>query len=533
MNLTPSLLTALGIPAVEANRYLPALNDTLPRHDIDRGLRIAHFLAQVTHESDRMRRVEENMNYSAEGLRKTFGRYFPDDALAAAYARQPARIGARVYANRMGNGNEASGDGWRYRGRGLIQLTGKNNYRAFAQWIGDDDVVAEPERVAERYAVASAVYYWERERLNTLADLDDLITITKRINGGLNGLADRRQLLVKAKAGVQSLPPAAIGSGTRDATGRLDAPTHRVVPLRLNLRDAPRATPSTWIASLPQFTPVAVLGPSAEPGWVRVRVVLRGALREGVVAERYLEPLPTTARAAADADLITAIPTRPPLSPAHLREGRAEITRRNANGRAFPLGEPDRPARTGSDPAQVLAIIDYLDSANPAHLRYRPGRGSTFCNIYAYDVCYLAGVYLPRVWWNSDALQRLNDGSQVDVVYDRTVRELNANALHDWFERYGAAFGWQPEVSLTLLQEAANVGEVGIIVGKRKDLNRSGHIVAVAPEHGGFQARRTAAGDVTRPVESQAGTRNFRYAVNQRAWWLGTEFQSFSLWRHV
>jgi hypothetical protein len=130
------------------------------------------------------------------------------------------------------------------------------------------------------------------------------------------------------------------------------------------------------------------------------------------------------------------------------------------------------------------------------------------------------------------ALARLQSGAAVDVVYERTVREINANGLHDWFNDYGRGYGWLPEVTLTLLQDAANSGEVCIIVGKRQNLNQSGHIVAVVPEHGAFQARRSAAGEVTRPVESQAGARNFRFGVNATAWWLNAKFQSFSLWRH-
>jgi hypothetical protein len=118
------------------------------------------------------------------------------------------------------------------------------------------------------------------------------------------------------------------------------------------------------------------------------------------------------------------------------------------------------------------------------------------------------------------------------VVYARTVTELNANSLHDWLERYGPEFGWHSEIDLTLLQEAANAGEVCLIVGKRRDLNRSGHLVAVAPEHDAFQAQRGVDGKVIRPVESQAGTRNFRFAVNQDAWWRDSKFQSFAFWRH-
>ena len=168
MLITRELLTRMGATAANADRYLDALNAALAVHGIDSEARIAHFLAQVMHESGHLRLVEENLSYSAEGLRKTFRKYFRTDAEAQAYARQPARIGSRVYGGRMGNGPEATGDGYRYRGRGLIQLTGKANYGSFSDWVGAD-VVANPDWVAERYAVQSAVYFWEKNDLNALA----------------------------------------------------------------------------------------------------------------------------------------------------------------------------------------------------------------------------------------------------------------------------------------------------------------------------------------------------------------------------
>ena len=117
---------------------------------------------------------------------------------ADAYARQPERIANKVYANRMGNGGEASGDGWRFRGRGLIQLTGRSNYQAFADWVGDQRVMDDPDLVSSEYAVHSAVFFWDRNALNKLADKDDVVGLTKRVNGGENGLAHRRELLNKA-----------------------------------------------------------------------------------------------------------------------------------------------------------------------------------------------------------------------------------------------------------------------------------------------------------------------------------------------
>ncbi len=204
------MLMEMGVAATDAAQYIGDLEDTLPRYGIaDSRLRLAHFFSQVLHESGQMRYDSENLNYSARALRAVFGKYFATDGQAEAYARQPERIANRVYASRMGNGGEASGDGWRYRGRGLLQLTGKNNYKAFAKWLGDERVLSEPDLVATDYAVHSAIYYWDKNKLNAIADRDDVVTLTKRINGGLNGLSHRRELLNKANGLLAMLDVAA------------------------------------------------------------------------------------------------------------------------------------------------------------------------------------------------------------------------------------------------------------------------------------------------------------------------------------
>ena len=193
------MLREMGVSNADAEQYLPHLEEALPKHGIaDSRLRLAHFFAQVLHESGCMRFDMENLNYSSDALQKVFGKYFTTREEADAYARNPERIANRVYANRMGNGDETSGDGWKYRGRGLIQLTGRSNYKAFADWIGDGRVMDEPDLVSSEYAVHSAVFFWDRNDLNRLADNDDVVGVTTRINGGVNGLAHRRELLNKA-----------------------------------------------------------------------------------------------------------------------------------------------------------------------------------------------------------------------------------------------------------------------------------------------------------------------------------------------
>lgn len=159
-------------------------------------VRAAHFFAQCAHESGGFKAFSENLNYSAKGLRGIFRKYFPTDALAAQYQRKPEMIANRVYASRMGNGDEKSGDGWRFRGRGAIQLTGKNNYLAFSKYIGDPEVMTNPDIVATKYSFESAMFFFETNGLWAICDrgVDDstILALTRRINGGTHGLEDRQ-----------------------------------------------------------------------------------------------------------------------------------------------------------------------------------------------------------------------------------------------------------------------------------------------------------------------------------------------------
>lgn len=184
----------------DIDHYLDALNSKMQIYDINTPLRAAHFIAQLAHESGSFKYRYENLNYSAKALRAVFGKYFPTDELAEEYARNPERIANRVYANRMNNGNEASGDGWKYRGRGLIQLTGKENYTKCGDTL-KIDLVNKPDLLAQdaNAAVAAACWFWDSRKLNGFADQDNIMTITKLINGGYNGLEDREQYLERAK----------------------------------------------------------------------------------------------------------------------------------------------------------------------------------------------------------------------------------------------------------------------------------------------------------------------------------------------
>lgn len=179
---------------------LPAsVMDEIPliieKFGIDGPLRLSHFLSQCAHESGNFKFVKENLNYSADGLRKIFPKYFPTIEIAEKYARQPEKIANKVYANRMGNGDEASGDGWKYKGAGYIQLTGKDNYAAFDKFV-DDDIMANPDLVATKYPLTSAAFFFHKNKLWDVCDKghgDDIVlAVTKRVNGGTHGLADRQ-----------------------------------------------------------------------------------------------------------------------------------------------------------------------------------------------------------------------------------------------------------------------------------------------------------------------------------------------------
>ena len=191
MQLTKEQLSQI----IPGNQYLDywlsALNEILPEYEIDTSKRVAAFLAQCAHESGGFKFLKENLNYKAESLVKVFPKYFKTLDEAKKYAKQPEKIANKIYGNRMGNGDEASGDGYRYCGRGLIQLTGKNNYTMFAESL--EMAVEDVPEYLETFegAVQSACFFWEQNNLNQWADKGDILTLTKRINGGTIGLEDR------------------------------------------------------------------------------------------------------------------------------------------------------------------------------------------------------------------------------------------------------------------------------------------------------------------------------------------------------
>jgi len=162
--------------------------------------RAAHFFAQTAHETGGFKAFSENLNYSAQGLQGTFGKYFPG-TLEESYARNPEKIANRVYADRMGNGPETSGDGWKYRGRGALQLTGKSNYKAFSDYLKNSLIMEQPDLVAGEFAFESAMFFFDKNSLWSICDKgvtkDTVLALTKRVNGGTHGLADREEKTFK------------------------------------------------------------------------------------------------------------------------------------------------------------------------------------------------------------------------------------------------------------------------------------------------------------------------------------------------
>ena len=181
------------LKGVIPDSVIAQIDSVKEKFEINTALRLAHFLAQCGHESGNFKLTQENLNYSGKGLLGTFPKYF-DVETALAYERKPEKIANVVYANRMGNGDKASGDGYKFRGRGFIQLTGHDNYAAFGKAIGED-ILANPDLVATKYALASAAWFWNKNKINAIADggatSEVVAKVTRKVNGGVIGLDDR------------------------------------------------------------------------------------------------------------------------------------------------------------------------------------------------------------------------------------------------------------------------------------------------------------------------------------------------------
>ncbi|WP_245986895.1 hypothetical protein [Azospirillum thermophilum] len=301
----------------------------------------------------------------------------------------------------------------------------------------------------------------------------------------------------------------------------------------LRLRSGPQRDPADLTANvigdLPDGHEVRAVTGVPVDGFLEVETSLRGAFLRGFAAMAFLEPVQDGQPLPAPAPVID-------LPRADLPRKPGQVTRRADKAGALSLNEPDQPGRTGDTPADLcrslIRIVAWLAVDDSKHLRYQPADGSTYCNIYAHDYCHLAGVYLPRVWWTQKALMALAQGMAVSPRYADTVDEQRANDLFRWLRDFGPQFGWRQTGTLTKLQTEVNQGAVGLIVARRKEDGKSGHIVAVVPETESHQAIRNAGGEVTSALQSQAGDRNFRLGTGTPDWFKGERFAESAFWIH-
>ncbi|MDL2410785.1 hypothetical protein PY650_35645 [Rhizobium calliandrae] len=354
----------------------------------------------------------------------------------------------------------------------------------------------------------------------------DFIRLSKTVGG--NGNPPE---IAPPPAGTAIVPPPTDIS----ANGRTFVVNTKISPLRL--RSTPQITDppgENVIAQLPDGQPVRAVDGKVTNGFREVETSLSGANLHGFAFSKFLVP------ATANTDIpIVAPEANPPANgivAVSMPRKDGTITRRVDLADAHSLNEPKQPTRNGTSPTELIdeleAIIDWLASDDPDYKRYQPRDGLTFCNIYTHDYCMLAGAYLPRVWWTPKAILALSHGTVVQPLIGDTIDEMRANDLFRWLRDFGPMFGWRQTGTLTKLQQSANQGGLGIIIARRKEEGRSGHMVMVIPESDTFAASRNAAGDVVAPLQSQAGAVNFRRGVGRLNWWSDDRFAESAFWIH-
>ncbi len=307
---------------------------------------------------------------------------------------------------------------------------------------------------------------------------------------------------------------------------------------QLRLRREPKidkAKPSAnVIAHLSDGHRVRWISGRTSDTFLEVETTLNGAHLRGFAASKFLVKIAPRGDIPVDTPAVT--PPKAGVVAVFAPRKATGVTRRTEIANALSLNEPDRPARTGATPEalrdDLRKIIDYLAVDKPAHTRYQPRSGFTFCNIYAHDYCTLAGVYLPRVWWSAEAIERLTRGETVAPRLGATIHEQRANDLFRWLQSFGLRFGWRQTGNLSKLQAEANLGAVALVIARRKLEGKSGHVSLVVPETLEYRARRDAAGVVVAPLQSQAGARNFRFGTGAANWWNGEQFAESAFWMH-
>lgn len=322
-----------------------------------------------------------------------------------------------------------------------------------------------------------------------------------------------------------------------EATGTAYMVDVRENPLRLRSEPKIDDDAANVIARLPDGHIVKAVTEEKVNGFLEVETSLSGARLQGFAFAKFL----TRVEGGAEVTVIVpdAAPPTSGLVEVTMPRKPGTVTKRTQFANAHSLNEQEttRPGRKGTTPAelcrQLIAIVDWIAVDNKTHSRYQPHDGSTFCNIYAHDYCHLAGVYLPRVWWTPGAIEKLAQGQKLTPKLNDTIDEVRANGLFRWLRDFGPRFGWRQIENLTNLQLEANQGAVGIIVARRRNDGKSGHIAVVIPEFGDKTARRDASGAVIAPLQSQAGKNNFRYGRGGPNWWKGSQFAESAFWIHA
>lgn len=339
-------------------------------------------------------------------------------------------------------------------------------------------------------------------------------------------------VLPPAPQGVAVIPP----PSPVEATGPLLVVKTELSPLRVRSEPKISSPPSAnVVGQLPDGHPVRAVTGNPVGKFTEIETSLNGAHIRGFSASEFLVAAPAEVN---DVPVVQPAPTPPTSGIVEVFMPPPDrITKRTAIAGAHSLNEPDMPRRAGTTPDELRKslneIIDYLASDKPAHKRYQPRDNMTFCNIYAHDYCLLAGVYLPRVWWTQSAIEKLAQGQTVKPLIEDTITEMRANDLFRWLRDFGPRFGWRQTGTLTKLQQEANQGAVGIIVARRKENGKPGHIVAVVPETDDDRATRNPAGEVTKPLQSQAGAVNFRRGTSTLNWFKGDQFAESAFWLHA
>lgn len=288
----------------------------------------------------------------------------------------------------------------------------------------------------------------------------------------------------------------------------------------LNLRSTPSSSDTLNILGRLSFRTVVEVVNHINDNWWEVRTIFNNL--SGFVASRYLEPVmekPIIIDKICKADYPTDV--------------RASLFGKDMMHK--PIGSPIIPYRQMTDATSrrksIQNIIELINVSQ--NIRHQRTKKYTFCNIYAYDICHFARAYIPRVWWNSKAIKKLQNGEKLELLYGETVYEMNANALHDWLLEWGDDFGWIRMTEADGFQNIVNnTGGIGVICAKRKDRHRSGHITVVVPEIEAKKAYRKA-DKVFYPLQSQAGAYNYNYFSEELgAWWLRDRFASFVFFFH-